>query len=134
MKKMNSYLIWYIVIIFIGVALILTPAFGWLDDFWVGFGGGMIGIGVLRLIQVIRYRTNATYAEGVNIANGDERNRFLLEKARSYAYFYGALLEAVGVIVLRAMEYPELSTLLGLVLCLQLLLYWGIWLWLRKRY
>lgn len=134
MKKMNFYLIWYGVLILIGIALIATPALGWLDDFWVGMGGGLIGVAAVRLVQVARYKTNDAYAERVNVSNRDERNKFLAEKARSYAYFYGILIECVGVILLRIFEYPELSTLLGMVLCLQLLLYWGNWLWLRKRY
>ena len=42
MNKVNSRMIWYIILIVVGAALTITPAFGWLDDFWVGMGGGLI--------------------------------------------------------------------------------------------
>lgn len=134
MKKMNLYFIWYITLVFIGTALLATHALGWLDDFWIGMGGAFIGVATVRLIQIVRYKTNDTYAERIKTSNHDERNKFLAEKARSRAYFYGTLMECIGIILLRIFEYPELSTLLGIVLCLQLLLYWGNWLWLKKRY
>lgn len=134
MNKVNSRLIWYIILILVGAALIITPALGWLDDFWVGMGGGLIGVAVVRLIMIARYKTNSDYAERVNVENRDERNLYLANKARSWAYYYSMLLEGIGIIVLRVMEYPELSTLLGFVLCGQLILYWGSWLYLKKRY
>ncbi|MBQ1251616.1 MAG: hypothetical protein IIY02_01740 [Firmicutes bacterium] len=134
MNKVNFRMVWYIILILIGVALAVTPAFGWMDEFWRGMGGGLIGVGVVRLIQIGRYKTNEEYAEKVNVTNHDERNRYLANKARSWAFYYSILLECVGTIVLRVMEYPELSTLLGLVLCAQLLLYWGSWFYLKKRY
>lgn len=134
MNKVNSRLIWYIILILVGAALIITPALGWLDDFWVGMGGGLIGVAVVRLIMIARYKTNSDYAERVDVENRDERNLYLANKARSWAYYYSILLECIGIIVLRVMEYPELSTLLGFVLCGQLILYWGSWLYLKKRY
>lgn len=134
MNKVNSRLIWYIALIIVGVALTITPELGWLDEFWMGMGGGLIGVSVVRLIQIGRYKTNEEYAEKVNVANRDERNVYLANKARSWAFYYSILLECVGIIVLRVMEYPDLSSLLGFVLCGQLVLYWGSWFYLKKRY
>lgn len=134
MNKVNSRMIWYIILIVVGVALTITPAFGWLDDFWVGMGGGLIGVSVVRLIQIARYKTNENYAERVNVANKDERNLYIANKARSWAFYYSMLAECIGIIVLRVMEYPELSSLLGFVVCGQLLIYWGSWFYLKKRY
>ena len=134
MNKVNSRMIWYIILIVVGAALTITPAFGWLDDFWVGMGGGLIGVGVVRLIQIARYKTNENYAERVNVANKDERNLYIANKARSWAFYYSMLAECIGIIVLRVMEYPELSSLLGFVVCGQLVIYWGSWFYLKKRY
>ena len=134
MNKVNFRMVWYIILIFVGTALTVTPELGWLDEFWRGMGGGLIGVSVVRLIQIGRYKTNDEYAERVNVRNKDERNVYLANKARSWAYYYSILLECVGIIVLRVMEYPELSSLLGFVLCAQLLLYWGSWFYLKKRY
>jgi len=134
MNKVNSRMIWYIILIVVGAALTITPAFGWLDDFWVGMGGGLIGVSVVRLIQIARYKTNGDYAERVNVANKDERNLYIANKARSWAFYYSMLVECIGIIVLRVMEYPELSSLLGFVVCGQLVIYWGSWFYLKKRY
>jgi len=79
---------------------------------------------------------NAQY-QGVianNVENNDERNRFLAEKARSMTFYYSILIEAIGIIVLRILDYDEPSTIIGFAICIQLIIYWLSYLWLKKKY
>lgn len=134
MNRVNVRLGWYGLLGITGVVLFLLPLFGVMDEFWSGMGAGLVGVSVVRLLQIARYKKDEDYAERVSVSNGDERNRYVAEKARSRGFYYSLLLECIGVILLRVFEQPEYSTLLGLLVCAQLLIYWGTWFYLRKKY
>ena len=44
--------------IVVGIILLGLGVTGKLDEFWSGMGGALIGVGVMRLIQILRYRNN----------------------------------------------------------------------------
>ena len=134
MKKLNNRIIIYVLLIVMGAALLILSETGRLDSFWSGMGSALFAISILRLIQLNRYKKDSDYAERINIQNHDERNQWLSEKARSNGFYYSILIESVGVIVTRILQKPEWSTLLGMVVCFQLLLYWITWFILRKKY
>ena len=134
MKNMTVFVFKYVLLALIGAALLVVPMFGAIDDFWAGMGAGLLGVCAIRIVQLVRYKTDAEYAERVTVNNGDERNRYLAEKARSRGYYYSILIECVGVIGFRIAGMPEFSTLLGYVVCLQLVIYLLSWFWIRKKY
>ena len=134
MKNMTVFVFKYVLLALIGAALLVVPMFGVIDDFWAGMGAGLLGVCAIRIFQIVRYKTDSEYAERVTVNNGDERNRYLAEKARSRGYYYSILIECVGVIGFRIAGMPEFSTLLGYVVCLQLVIYLLSWFWIRKKY
>ena len=134
MRNMTVFMLKYVLLALIGAALLVVPMFGVIDDFWAGMGAGLLGVCAIRIFQIVRYKTDSEYAERVTVNNGDERNRYLAEKARSRGYYYSILIECVGVIGFRIAGMPEFSTLLGYVVCLQLVIYLLSWFWIRKKY
>lgn len=134
MRNMTVFVLKYVLLALIGAALLVVPMFGVIDDFWAGMGAGLLGVCAIRIFQIVRYKTDSEYADRVTVNNGDERNRYLAEKARSRGYYYSILIECVGVIGFRIAGMPEFSTLLGYVVCLQLVIYLLSWFWIRKKY
>ena len=134
MRNMTVFVLKYVLLALIGAALLVVPMFGVIDDFWAGMGAGLLGVCAIRIFQIVRYKTDSEYADRVTVNNGDERNRYLAEKARSRGYYYSILIECVGVIGFRIAGMPEFSTLLGYVICLQLVIYLLSWFWIRKKY
>ena len=134
MKKITGRFLWLIVLTLCGIGLIVAAGFGVVDSFWSGMGCGFLAVGGLRLIQLVRYKKNAEYAERLEVSVHDERNLYLAEKARSWSFYWSILLECIAVIVLRICQYPMLSTTMGLLICCQLVLYWGSWLYLKKKH
>lgn len=135
MSKVKNRTIYYAIIGIIGIVMFAVSKFyGSLDTYWIGMGGGFVVLSTLRLIQLYRYKTDNNYADKVNIQNNDERNRFLAEKARSMTFYYSILIEAIGIIVLRLLKYAELSTIIGYVISIQLMIYWLSYLWLKRKY
>ena len=77
----KKHLAVYIMEILAGIILLGLGVAGKLDEFWSGMGGALIGIGTMRLVQIVCYQKNEAYRENVNTERNDERNRFLHMKA-----------------------------------------------------
>jgi len=123
-----------IVYLALGAVLLGCGIAGIVDEFWSGMGGGLLGVGLVRMIQMIRYQKNETYKEAVDTAMSDERNRFIANKAWAWAGYWYVLIGAVGTLVFRLVGMEELSVFSGFSICLILVLYWVSNLWLRKKY
>lgn len=120
--------------IVLGVGLFVASCLEAVDSFWAGMGTGLLMVGVLRLIQFIRYRSNPDYQEKVETESKDERNRFLSMKAWSWAGYLFVFIAAVGTIVFKLLAMDQLMMLCSGGLCLLLVLYWVSYLILRKKY
>ncbi|MDO4733542.1 MAG: hypothetical protein Q4B50_08545 [Bacillota bacterium] len=112
-------LLWLI----IGGVLLLCYQLELLDDFWQGIGCALLVVGLLRLLQHIRYKKNPEYREKVDTAYQDERNHFLANKAWAWAGYSFVLMAALASIVLRILGYVELVPLASGCACLLMILY-----------
>ncbi len=129
-KRMYLSVFWIV----LGVVLTALAVAEVLDEFWCGMGCAFIAVGVLQLIRQIRYKKNENYREKVDIENGDERNRFIANKAWSWAGYLYVIIAAVATIALRIAGLDDYSTLVSGSMCLILVLYWGSYLYLKKKY
>ena len=105
-----------------------------LDEFWSGVGGGLMGVGIMQMIRILRYRNNEEYKEAVDTARNDERNHFLANKALAWAGYWYVLLAAVGTFAFKLLGMDDLSIFCGGSICLILVLYWGSYLWLKRKF
>ena len=135
MKNVESRIVWYTALLFIGIALyILAELMGIIDRFWSGMGLGFVGVSGLRLVQIVRYKNNDTYAKKMTIKNNDERNQFLATQARSTTFYYSVLLEAITIIVLYIIQKTEVAQVITIVLCGQIIIYWLSYAFLKSKY
>ena len=132
--NINRRMIMYIFYALFGVALVVMGCAEMVDEFWSGIGGGLAGVGVVRLIWTYRYNNNESYREKVDVATADERNRFIRNKAWAWAGYLFILLVGSSVIVLKLMGQDLLSMAASYAVCLMLVLYWGSYLILRRKY
>lgn len=123
-----------IIEILLGIALIIAANISTLDEFWSGMGTGLLMVGALQLIRQIRYKTNETYRQDVDIAVSDERNKYIAMKAWSWAGYLFVLIAAVATIALKIAGYDQLVTITSGSLCLILVLYWVSYLFLKRKY
>ncbi len=122
------------VYIVLGVALLTLGIMETIDAFWSGMGSAMMAVGVIRLVQVYRYRKNETYRQKQELEKTDERNHFLRNKAWAWAGYLFVLITAVATVVLKLMGQDLLSIAAGFAICLMIILYWFSYLILRKKY
>lgn len=132
--RSNKRLIASIVEIALGAVLLICNLAGLLDEFWSGMGVALIVVGVLFLMRQIRYKTNETYRDSVDVEVNDERNKYLRMKAWSWAGYLFVLIAAVGAIVLKIAGRDELVFMAGGSVCLIVVLYWLAYVVLSRKY
>ena len=132
----NIMIRWILSILYIaiGVTLIVCDCLQLVDEFWSGMGTAFVVIGVLQMIRLIRYKTNAIYKENTDTAVNDERNRFIGMKAWSWAGYLFVFIAAVATIVFKLIGQETLMFAASGSVCLIITIYWISYLILRKKY
>lgn len=130
MKRMVLSILWIIV----GAVILVFALFGKLDEFWSGFGGALVAVGVLQLIRHIRYRTNEEYKEKVDVEVNDERNKYLSSQAWAWTGYIFVLCAAVAAITFRVMDKDELCSLCAAAISLMCVIYFVAYMILKRKY
>lgn len=123
-----------ILYILIGVSLTACGILEIVDSFWSGMGTAFAVVGVLQMLRLIRYKTNAIYKENTDTAVNDERNRFIRAKAWSWVGYLYIIIAAVATIVFKLLGQELLMFAASGSVCLMLVLYWIIYFLLSKKY
>ena len=117
-----------------GIILLGLGIVGKVDEFWSGMGGALIGVGAMRLVQIVRYEKNPEYRENVNTERNDERNQFLHMKAWQLTAGWFTMIAAIGTFVFKFAGREDLMMLCSSGICLMIGLYWICFLVLKKKY
>ena len=120
--------------VLVGAVLFALGAGEVIDNFWSGMGGGLIGVGLVRVVRHIRYRKDAEYREKTDTEVQDERNKFIANKAWAWAGYCFVLIEGILVVVFKLLGREDLMLMASYNVCGILLMYWVCWLVLRKKY
>ena len=131
MKK-DRRIIACIIYTVIGITLLVLGILEIVDSFWSGMGGALIAVGLVRMIHILRYHHDEAYQENMEIEMKDERNHFIRNKAWAWAGYSFVLIAAISTIVLKLLGQDLLSMAAGCAVCVLVLLYWGSY-WLLKR-
>ena len=133
MKHTRRFLA-YSVSLIIGIILLVLGCMEVVDSFWSGMGGGLMAVGILRLVRTWRYQQDGAYRERMEIEATDERNQFIRNKDWAWAGFLFLITMAVAVIVLKIVGQDLLSIAASGTVCLMTVLYWFSYLILRRKY
>ena len=120
--------------ILLGAALAVCGETGLIDDSWGSMGFTLVLVGILQVIRHIRYRTNEDYREKFDTESKDERNRFIANKAWAWAGYLFVITGCVGTIVFKLEGREDLMMMASGCVCLMVLLYWGSYMVLKKKY
>ena len=118
----------------LGGTLLACGTAGIVDEFWSGMGVGLLAVGILRLVKHIRYRTNDSYRENVDMRYKDERNKFIGGRAWAWAGYLFLLIVGCSVIVFKIIGQELLMMAASYSVCLLAVLYWLCYLVLNKKY
>ncbi len=132
--KSGRRIVGYFLCIAVGITLLVLGAMGIVDSFWSGMGTALVLVSVLFLIRWIRYRKNEAYREKIETEASDERNRFLRDRAWAWTGYLFVLIACVCAIAFRVMGEELISSVASYAVCLMVVLYWGTYLILRRKY
>ena len=130
----NKRLLVNILEIVIGFALSAWGYAGIIEDYWSGMGTALFIVGSIMLIRQIRYKTNTSYKEKVDIEVSDERNKYLRMKAWSWTGYLFVMIAAFASIILKIFGYDQYSLIASCAVGLMVALYWCSFLILSKKY
>ena len=133
MKKDNRVL-WAVIYVVIGVALMGFAIAGKLDEFWSGMGSMLMVIGALRLVRAYRFSKNEAYREKIEIEASDERNHYIRNKAWAWAGYLFVMIMAVATIVFKIAGQETLMMAASMSVCLLMVLFWGAYHILKRKY
>jgi len=123
----------YVIILIVGGMLfVLSEILGRIDSFWGGLGLALFILATLRLFQVLRLKTSKDYAKKWNIDVNDERYIYISKDARSKAFYYSVIIEAILMIIFTTLDMTEYTKILSCLFVGQLLIYFILYFVLRK--
>ncbi|MBO5339695.1 MAG: hypothetical protein J6A62_01690 [Oscillospiraceae bacterium] len=129
-KRIYVSIFWVV----LGGVLAALGLAGRIEGFWGSMGVALVIIGLLRIVLFIRYQRDEEYREAVDVQNGDERNRFLANKAWAWAGYWLVFLCGVGTIVFKLLGREDLMMFSSGIVCLMLVLYWACYTVLKRKY
>lgn len=132
LKKRLAYAIGYVVI---GAVLILLQFIGNVENEMISYFGAAFGVcGIVRVIQYIRIMSNEDKMEQREIAEKDERNRMLWEKARSLTFGIYIMLAGISIVVMYAVGQEFAGQIIAYTVCALAFIYWVCYMILSRKY
>ena len=80
------------------------------------------------------FQKNEKYREKIEVAVTDERNQFIRGKAWGWAGYLFIMITSFSVIGFKLAGYDLLCLAASVAVCLMLILYWGSYLILKRKY
>ena len=133
-KKLKTRL--YIAIAYIIIGIITTAAAFILkieNEFFQSYGIALAVCGILRLRQYIKLTSSEENIRKQEIAESDERNIAIANKARSWAFYFYAMAAGICVIILEIMGMEEIALGVAMSICALIGFYWISYLIIRKK-
>ena len=129
-RNMYFSLLW----VALGAALITCHLAGLIESYWYSMGISLLVVGILQLLRFRRYRKDGAYREKVDTENSDERNKFIANKAWAWAGYAFVMIAAVAAIAFKIAGREDLMMFCSGSVCLIVLLYWGSYMILKRKY
>ena len=124
-KKLKIRLYTAIIFALIGVVmLILSFVLKDANEFLSPFGLALFVIGFARTKEYFRITNNESTLKNRQIAETDERNIAISNKAKGFAFTLYMILAGITVIVLEFLKMDDIAAIIGATVCVLILIYW----------
>ena len=104
------------------------------NTFLYAFGFAMLLMGIVRVIAHRRLIKDEKTMHQREVAETDERNRMITERARSWAFSYSLMLAGIAVIVLSLLGLHDLAYPVALSVGVMTAIFWICLFIARKKY
>lgn len=93
------------------------------NEFFFAFGVALLVIGIIRLRRYRKLLVSPEAMRAQEIAESDERNIMIDNKAKSWAFMWYIMICGTAVIILEFANQVQLATQLALSICFLMVLY-----------
>ena len=133
-KKLKIRLYTAITFAVIGIAMmVLSFILENANEFLSPYGLALFVIGCVRIKEYFRITKNESTLKNREIAETDERNIAISNKAKSFAFTLYIVFAAIAVIVLEILKMADIAALIGSTVCVLILIYWISYFIIRKK-
>lgn len=134
-QKLKQRLYIAVSYIVLGLILIIADILNQFENrFIFTFGFTLLIMGILRIFNYSKITADEASIRKREVAETDERNRMLSERAKSWAFSFSLMAAGFVVIVLSFLGYQDQAMYFAWYVCGQTLLYWFFWIILGKKY
>lgn len=134
-KKMKQRLAVAVSYILLGCVLICADVLNSYDNYFTfSFGIALLVMGIARIIRYRKITKDEKSIRRQELAETDERNRMIAERARSWAFSFSVMVAGLLVILLSLMGCHDLAQPFAWFVCLMTVLYWICWNIIQKKY
>ena len=131
-KKLKMRLYFAIFYIVLGLVAVLAGNIV-KNDFLPSYGLAIAVCGIVQIRNYVLITRNEETIKKREIAEKDERNIAISDKAKSFSFIAYILLASVAVIVLHIMGKQYLATVIAETVCALLVFYWIAYIIIRKK-
>lgn len=133
-RKLKIRLYFAIGYIILGLAMIVVfNIINAQNTFWSSMGLALMIIGIARVRNHFRITKNEETIKKCEIAETDERNISIANRAKSISFFVYVIVASLSVIVLQLLEQTVAATIISYSVCLLVLIYWISYLIISKK-
>ena len=94
------------------------------NEFFLSYGIALVVCGIIRIRRHIKVTKSEDAVKMQEIAEKDERNLAIAEKAKSWAFGSYIMIVGMGVILLEIMGLEEIAMAAAMSVCGLMVLYW----------
>lgn len=118
----------------VGIVIVGLGVLGYTNDLMAGCGAVLAAVSGIQLYRWVRYENDPSYAQMMDAANTDERLAFLASKAAEVTFQLSVYGLAILSFALRPFGYAQTANVLGVVMGVELTVYWVSYFILSRRY
>ena len=133
-KKLKTRL--YIAVIYaaLGVIMIVGSGISGTDNEFISpFGLGLLVCAIVRVRNYFMITRNEETLRKQRVAETDERNLLIVNKARSVTFFLYMLISGTAIIILSLFGKPEPAKMIAYSVCTLLVIYYISYIIIRKK-
>ena len=123
MKKIKQQIIYLALFWVLGAIMLLSALLTDMSEMMTGMGTAPVTVCTINLIKLWKISKNPEAVKQMDILQNEERLVFIANKAAKAALFLTIGLQYAAMLVAVFLRYDQVATLLGFLVCGQLLIY-----------
>lgn len=130
---MKKSIIYYIILLVIGLILFILGCFEIVDSFFSGLGGGLCGVSIMKLLRLYKYSKDKEYKDKVELETHDERNIQMAHKAGDMTMRFSVFALCISEIFFFIFKMQTVGYVIGVIICAMCILYYGLYLYYKFK-